>query len=98
MRGKRNAAGPGPGPQRRGVSASCVPTEGLPGPQAGAPNELGGAGSIVNTDDELVFIDRFGHLHTRSILRMWPDRVREVMGVRPIGQADPTKETGHAQR
>jgi len=68
-RPKSNAGSPGGGP---------APL------QASAPVSVGRCVSGVNSDDDLVLIDKFGHLHARRILRTWPERVLQAMGVRFI--------------
>jgi hypothetical protein len=68
--------------------------------QAGAPLSVAPSASSVNSGDELVLIDKFGHRHARRILRTWPERVLQAMGVRFIDQdqSELTREAGHEQR
>jgi hypothetical protein len=65
--------------------------------QASAPFSVAPNGSCVSSEDELVLIDKFGHLHARRILLAWPRRVLEAMGVRFIDEAEPMREAGHPQ-
>ena len=89
-RSKSNAASPGGGQRQKSDAVSEQRLEGsdtIQGPlQASAPFSLAPCVPGGNSDDELVLIDKFGHLHARRILRTWPGRVLEAMGVRFIDQ------------
>jgi hypothetical protein len=37
---------------------------------------------------EQVLIDRFGHQHSHAVLALWPDRVREAMGLRFVEKSE----------
>ena len=41
----------------------------------------------VNSGDR-VLIDRFGHQHTRGVLKLWPDRVKSAMGLRFVDRSE----------
>jgi hypothetical protein len=91
MRGKSKAAGPDGGQRRmkRGprctksgddaaVALSCCAEEEIHAPACNGK----------------VLVDRFGHVHSGSALKLWPDKVREAMGLRFVDPAE--LEAGHA--
>lgn len=54
--------------------------------------------NVNDTGSERLLIDRFGHLHARSVLRDWPDKVREIMGLRFIDKSELAEVTNGRSR
>jgi hypothetical protein len=42
----------------------------------------------VSGEAERTLVDSFGHVHDRRVLKIWPDRVKDAMGLKFIAKAE----------
>jgi hypothetical protein len=95
MRRKNKAAGPDGG-QRR-LKRDQGGTETTSGDAVIARQHCCAQEEIhASASNGKVLVDRFGHLYSRNALTLWPDKVREAMGLRFV-DAGELGEAGHAK-